>query len=359
MSRLLLTALGVVLAACGRVATPPNEAPPEAAIGRCRAGVDTKLACGDWEAAVSGCEGDADTHTSFPQLSDAGCFVPVHYESGALPRAGVVPSGCGYPADRSATIAHLHGEAARLDAIARGQKAELPMSLDCGLPEDALRPSARANAKTLRALAERLRRSDVRYPYALAATFGYGHSVMGSSALVPWRPGDACVPLDKREMRYLSINTVRAGRAAAAYHGGIAPVVSFSGSAVHAPLYEAFMHMHLAVCRFDVPEDAILLEPCADHTHTNLRNTGSLVSSLGARTAYVITDDGLQAGYLQDATAFWLIGGEIDQRALRDWGYLIGSWHQASVGIDAGFWFTPYRFWGEPPDALGSFTCVR
>lgn len=359
MSRLLVTALGIMLGACARPATPPTEAPEEAAIGRCRGGIDASLACGEWEDAVTACDGDADSHTSFPELSAAGCFVPVHYEADALPHPGPIPEGCGYPQDRDATVAHLTREATRLDAIALGEKAELPMSLDCGLPDDALRPAARVNARTLRALAQRMLKSDERHPYALAATFGYGHSVMGNSALVPWRPGDACLPLDKREMSYLSINTVRAGRAAAAYHGGVAPVVSFSGSAVHAPLYEAFMHMHLAVCRFDVPEDAILLEPCADHTHTNFRNTGSLVVSLGARTAYVITDDGLQAGYLQDTTAFWILGGEIDQRSLRDWGYLLGSWHQASVGIDAGFWFTPYRFWGEPADALGSFTCVR
>ena len=47
-----------------------------------------------------------------------------------------------------------------------------------------------------------------------------------------------------------------------------------------------------------------------------------------------------------------------DERSLRDWGYVIGSWRQASTGIRAGFWFTPYRFWAEPRDGLGSVTCV-
>jgi hypothetical protein len=36
----------------------------------------------------------------------------------------------------------------------------------------------------------------------------------------------------------------------------------------------------------------------------------------------------------------------------------MGSWRQASIGIDAGFWFTPYRFWAEPKDGLGGMTCV-
>jgi len=76
-----------------------------------------------------------------------------------------------------------------------------------------------------------------------------------------------------------------------------------------------------------------------------------------ARTGYLVTDDQFQADYLQDWTAFDLIGGSIDSRSRRDWGYLIGSWRHASVGIEARFWFTPYRFWAEPRDGLGSFTC--
>jgi hypothetical protein len=350
--------LATLMVACAEPATPPTGAPEDADIGRCRAGIDAKAACGEWEDAVAACEGDADSHTSFPQLSAAGCYVQVHYD-GALPRAGKIPPGCGFPSNRRAAIAHLDEEAERFEAIARGDESELPMSLDCGLPAEALRAAAKTNGATLRALSRRFRADDRTYAYGIVGTFGYGHSVMGNSALVAWRPGDACIPLDKREMEHLSVNTLRAARAAAAYHGRVAPVVSFSGSAVHAPLYEAFMQMHLATCMFDVPPDRVLLDPCADHTHTNIRNTGSLVRSVGARTAYLITDDGIQADYLQDFHAFWLIGGEIDQRSLRDWGYILGSWHQASVGLDAGFWYTPYRFWGEPVDDLGSFTCVR
>ena len=80
---------------------------------------------------------------------------------------------------------------------------------------------------------------------------------------------------------------------------------------------------------------------------------------LGGRTAYLVTDQGLQGGYLQEWNVFHMIGGSIDQRALRDWGYLLGAWRQASVGIDSGFWFTPYRFWAEPRDGAGSLTCLR
>jgi hypothetical protein len=79
---------------------------------------------------------------------------------------------------------------------------------------------------------------------------------------------------------------------------------------------------------------------------------------MGGRAAYLLTDDFLQSEYFQDSTGFELLLGSIDQRSLRDWGYVLGSWRQASIGIKAGFWFTPYRFWAEPRDALGSATCV-
>ena len=81
----------------------------------------------------------------------------------------------------------------------------------------------------------------------------------------------------------------------------------------------------LLACRFGVPSDAVLLDPCADHTHTNVRNTGALVRAIGGRTAYLVTDDGLQAGYLEEWTGFDLIGGSIDQRSQRDFGYLPGA----------------------------------
>jgi hypothetical protein len=182
---------------------------------------------------------------------------------------------------------------------------------------------------------------------------------MGKSALVDWRPGQACPALSKREMSLFSLNIVRAGRAAEAQLAGVAPVMTVSGAAVHSPLTEAFLLYYLATCRFGVREDAVLLDPCADHTHTNLRNTGGLVADLGGRTAYLVTDDGLQAAYLQEWTTFDLIGGSIDQRSLRDWGYILGSWRQASTGMDAGFWFTPYRFWAEQRPGLGAFRCSK
>jgi hypothetical protein len=153
------------------------------------------------------------------------------------------------------------------------------------------------------------------------------------------------------------VNVDRSARAALAWAGHVAPVVIVSGGAVHSTLVEAFLLDYIATCRVGVPSDRVLLDPCADHTHTNVRNGGRIVEALGGRTSYIVTDDSFQATYLQEWTLFSAFGGSIDQRALRDWGYLIGSWRQASIGIDAGFWYTPYRFWADA--RYRDFSCVR
>jgi len=256
-------------------------------------------------------------------------------------------------------MAQLDVEASRYERIASADSNEaLPPELACGLPSRVRRAAARTNARTLRALARRLAFGKV-YPYAAASTMGFGHPVQAGSVLVDYLPGDACPVLSAEQMSLLSVNITRAYRAAVAQQARIAPVVTVSGGAVHSPLVEAFMLYYLVTCRFRVRPDRVLVDPCADHTHTNLRNTGSLVVALGGRTAYLVTDDGLQSDYLQDWNGFHLIGGSIDQRSLRDFGYLVGGFRQASVGMKAGFWLTPYRFWAEPVGGLGSFTCVR
>ncbi|MCA9619079.1 MAG: YdcF family protein [Myxococcales bacterium] len=355
-SALLLVA--VVALGCGKRRPIPLGPIAPTLLGRCQGAVDRARLCGDWAEAVDSCEGDATVHDSLPELDEGACYVEVdHRGSPARPLA--VAAGCGYPRSPPAIVKRLLGQAGRYRRVAAGAHDDLPAVLRCELPDADRRVAAAHNARTLTRLATRLAAPQPRYAYGAIGTFGFGSGEMGVSPLVPWRPGDTCLPLAKREVDRLGVNVLRAGRAASAYHGRVAPVITVSGGAVHAPLYEAFMLLHLLHCRFDVPDDAVLLDPCADHTHTNVRNTGSLVIELGARTAYLVTDDGLQAGYLQEHTGFGVIGGNVDQRALRDWGYLVGAWRQASRGIDAGFWFTPYRFWGEPHEALGGASCVE
>jgi hypothetical protein len=352
-----LAAAAPVALGCVRHAETPARASADATAGLAPPRFDTALACTDWKKATGPGGEAAREHDSFPELSpERSCFIPIRYGAkGPVPDP--IPPGCGYPAgDR--TLTELSRRAERYEEIANGTSRDpLPLDLACSLPDPARRAAALANARTLRALARRLARQD-RYPYAAVSTFGFGHRAQAESPLVSYLPGDACRPVDKRDMVRFDVNVVRAGRAAEAYFARVAPVVTASGGAVHSPLVEAFLHHHLLTCLFGVPADAILVDPCADHTHTNIRHTGALVRALGGRTAYLVTDDGLQSGYLEEWTIFDLIGGSIDQRSLRDFGHLLGSFRRASVGMTAGYWYTPYRFWAEPEAGLGGFTCI-
>ncbi|APR85912.1 Hypothetical protein A7982_11261 [Minicystis rosea] len=351
-----LLAVALALVGCTLHADPPARLPAGAAGGHAPPGFDTSRACTDWRAATG--DGAAREHDAFAELApSSSCFVAVRYGADG-PRVDPLPPGCGYPRG-DATFAALDHAAERYERIAAADASipDLPIDLACSLPADVRRAAARNNARTLRALARRLV-GHAPYPYAATSTFGFGHRSQSESVLVPYRPGDACPVLGKRDMALLDINIARAGRAAEAYFAGVAPVVTVSGGAVHGTLVEAFMLEWLLTCRLGVPVDAVLVDPCADHTHTNIRHTGALVRALGGRTAYLVTDDGLQSGYLEEWTCFDLIGGSIDQRSLRDFGHLLGSWRRASVGMKAGFWYTPYRFWAEPEHGLGGFSCI-
>lgn len=362
----LLALAAGALAGCHRHLEVPAVAPRGALAGFAPPGFDAARACGSWVEAAAG-SAEAASHVSFPEGSPAACYVPVRYE-GELASPGPTPAGCGYPRANETGSAQLlqvvvgRRLAASRDrylAIAAGSTDEpLPPELACSLPAADRAAAARQNAAVLATLVADLQAGES-FPYSAIGTFGFGHRDHGRSVLAGWRPGDTCRPMSQEELDLLNINVTRAGRGALAHAGRVAPVVVTSGGAVHSPLIEAFALAHLATCRFHVPADRVLVDPCADHTHTNVKHTGSLVLAIGGKTAYLVTDDGLQADYLEEWTLFDLIGGSIDQRALRDWGYLLGSWRRASVGMRAGFWFSPHRFWAEPASGLGSFACSR
>lgn len=340
-------------ASCAVKFDAPREHVADARFGKAPRDFDPSRACGNWDGSFES-DPEARVHHSFAERSPASCFVEVIY-SGENPRVGEVPAECGYPSEDS--VATLEGRAAVYEATASRRSRSVPLELACDLDESTLARAAKNNASTMRATARVLHESK-RFPYALVGTFGFGSSDHDASALVGWKPGDACRDIDDRDRALLGINQARASRAARAFHAGVAPMISVSGGAVHSSLNESFMLTHLLVCDLGVPRDRVLVDPCADHTHTNIRNTGAIVIGVGGRTAYLLTDDTLQSDYLQEWTLFDLIGGSIDQRAKRDWGFLIGAWRQASRGMKAGFWYSPYRFWAEDPGGLGSFACV-
>ena len=346
--------VGLVAAGCTVHAETPSSPLHDARGGFAPESFDVASACGDWRRASRG-DRLSMNHTSFPESDRArSCFVPVHYD-GETATPDAVPEGCGYrPHD---VRADLEREAERYERIAQQSpndgSASLPEELACKLPDHVRRAAAEHNARTLHTLAND--DSSAPYPYATIEVFGYGHPSHAGTPLDTWLPDDACPA--HVDLRRFSVNVDRAARGALAFAGHVAPVVIVSGGAVHSPVVEAFLLDYLATCRIGMPSTRILLDPCANHTHTNVRNAGRLLRAIDGRTAYIVTDDTLQATYLQEWTVFNLVGGSIDQRSLRDWGYLLGSWRQASSPAAFGFWYTPYRFWADA--RLRDFSCVR
>lgn len=299
-------------------------------------------------------------HTSFPESDPiASCFVPVEFRGDDFARATTETSrGCSFPdADQRIALAHL---ADALDRIAEDAHAPNPY-FSCGLSRDTVSAVARHDARALRSLSQ----IETVAPYAAVVVPGHGLAAQDTSPLLKYGPADpkACVALAGPSFGALGAMIQRTRRAAALIHGGVAPIAIVSGGAVHSHLVEAFAMMHLLTCprpdvSFDpIDDDRVLLEPCADHTHTNLRNSGRLLAAMNARAGFIVTDDHFQADYFEDQTGLEMISGSIDQRSLRDFGYLVGAWRRASIGNAAGFWFTPYRFWAEPRDGLGSLSC--
>jgi hypothetical protein len=326
---------------------------------------DALALCRDWKGVAGKRDPYAMSHVSFAEVApEVSCYTRVAQQGRSM-FVGHVPDGCGGPtaAEREA----MRATAARLESavLSSGRSTLFP----CDLTARQRTAAARHNALVLRRLAGR----EGTFPYAAVVVPGYGEPAQAETSVADWLPGDSCHDPDPADIAAFGSMMERTRRASDALAAGVAPVAIVSGGAVHSRMIEAFAMLYLLQCLPDRVADSVLLEPCAEHTHTNLRNAGRWLVAMGARTAYLVTDEGMQADYFQDETAFDLIGGSIDQRSLRDWGYVIGSWRQASVGPDTptGFWFTPYRFWAEPghvggrppPQApgagLGSVTCVE
>ena len=82
----------------------------------------------------------------------------------------------------------------------------------------------------------------------------------------------------------------RVALAAADLAAGVAPLCIVSGGAVHSRDNEAWLMRGELLAR-GVDPSRILIEPCARHTTTNLRNAGRLMLALGLTVAYVVTSD--------------------------------------------------------------------
>lgn len=143
----------------------------------------------------------------------------------------------------------------RLDAIAFEP-------LDSGLNAEAFR-----HARTL---------DWSRYPYTSIIVLGAG-------------PEELLTPLSARGKLHVKV-------AARRYFDGLAPFVILSGGAVHprgTRHVEAVEMRRALIERYKVPAHAVVIEPYARHTTTNLRNSARLLMALKApmdRDALVLSD---------------------------------------------------------------------
>ena len=136
-----------------------------------------------------------------------------------------------------------------------------------------------------------------KYPYTVILLPGYG----------PDRPTWPLSPQSR----------LRAELAARRFHAGKAPLIIVSGGNVHpnqTPYNEAIEMKRVLVEEFAVPADAVIVEPHARHTTTNLRNAARLMHQYGINGKALIVTDAFQSAYIE--------GDAFAQRCRTDLGYL-------------------------------------
>jgi hypothetical protein len=349
----------VFVVSCGVHYATPSARASDARFGRIVGTPPSRAElCRDWAGAMRTRDPHAVFHTSYPESDPTrSCFVPVRYSEARI-EVGSTPPGCAYPSPEQ--VRRLDELGSELEAMrSSANPAPRATLLPCGITTRDRDAALEHNARVFHAAAERLARPDAaKYPYAAVITFGYGWPDQAETSLADWRPDERCHRLSQRDLDRMGPMLLRTRRVAEALRAGIAPLAIVSGGTEHSRMVEAFAMLFLLRCGYGIPSDRVVLEPCAEHTHTNIRNSGRWLVAMGARTGYIVTDDGLQRDYLEEFSGFELVFGSLDQRSLRDWGYLIGSWRRAAEGPNVGFWYTPYRFWAEPNEALRSLTCV-
>ncbi|NOZ00551.1 MAG: YdcF family protein [Deltaproteobacteria bacterium] len=125
-----------------------------------------------------------------------------------------------------------------------------------------------------------------------------------------WGPTDLDTPLSEPGRE-------RCDLAAARWKAGLAPFIVPSGGHVHpdgTPYSEAIEMKKYLMTSQDVPEDAIIVDPYARHTTTNIRNTVRMMIRYGIPIdrPSLISTDALQALYIS----------ALDDRCMEELGYL-------------------------------------
>ncbi|HLX46287.1 MAG TPA: YdcF family protein [Bryobacteraceae bacterium] len=138
-----------------------------------------------------------------------------------------------------------------------------------------------------------------RYPYTVIVVPGAGND----------RPGVRLSPYGKLRVE-LAVNRYRAGKA---------PFILVSGGFVHpvqTPYAEAIEMKHELMEKYSIPEEAILVDPHARHTTTNLRNAARIMFRYGmpfGAKALITSDPGQSSSI--ESPAF-------NERCIREIGYV-------------------------------------
>lgn len=133
------------------------------------------------------------------------------------------------------------------------------------------------------------------------------------------------------------------------YRKGQAPFILVSGGSVHpnqTPFNEALEMKRALVRDFGVPAEAVIIDPHARHTTTNLRNAARLALRYGlpASSPMLITSDAGQSAYIS--------GKEFHDRCLREMGHLPGTLGRRLSAFDQEFTPSLRALHADPTDPL-------
>ncbi len=175
-----------------------------------------------------------------------------------------------------------------------------------------------------------------------ARTLDWSHYRYTAIIVLGAGPEDLLTPLSARGKLHVKV-------AAQRYFSGLAPFIIVSGAAVHpreTRFVEAVEMRRALIERYAVPADAIVIEPYARHTTTNLRNASRLLMSMKApmdHDALVLSDprhiDAMESS-------------EFVARNQRELGYQPGKVGQRTSPFDIAFRPSPDSARVDPLDPL-------
>jgi hypothetical protein len=300
--------------------------------------------------------------------ADAGCRIgaAVWSEAEEKQLGGLAPGAAGDAARRE-----LEGLNQILRVYGQGAAPRYP---EIDGPDDVGTPRFKADVAAAVGLGEELQAafpdSDPSVPLALALLDGANR--LDAAAFEPLastenREASArATGLDWRKYPYTAIivpglgpedletplsagGKLRVLMAAKRYFAGQAPYILVSGAAVHprhSRFVEALEMRRALIERFGVPKEAILVDPYARHTTTNLRNAARLLIELRApsgQPALIVTD-------LDQSSAISSEG--FGERCLRELGYLPGTLGKRLTPTDLEFVPSKASLLLDPADPL-------